>query len=50
MMICNPNYTANLVPVDKTMNAAIVAAWDVFNKPERYDSSVARNKKFPYFT
>ncbi|XP_025160232.1 putative fatty acyl-CoA reductase CG5065 isoform X2 [Harpegnathos saltator] len=27
--------TANLVPVDKTINALIVSAWDVFNKSKR---------------
>lgn len=35
---CDPNCVVNLVPVDKTINALIVAAWDVSNKPERYDS------------
>lgn len=37
---------ANLVPVDKTINALIVAAWDVFNKPKRYDLHLTKNEKF----
>ncbi|XP_032666763.1 putative fatty acyl-CoA reductase CG5065 [Odontomachus brunneus] len=32
---CDPNCVVDLVPVDKTINALIVAAWDVSNKPDR---------------
>lgn len=39
------NCKANLVPVDKTINALIVTAWDVFHKPKRYDSNVMSNEK-----
>ncbi|XP_039305879.1 fatty acyl-CoA reductase wat [Solenopsis invicta] len=32
---CDPNVTANIVPVDFTVNALIASAWDVFNQRRR---------------
>ncbi|XP_032686172.1 putative fatty acyl-CoA reductase CG5065 isoform X1 [Odontomachus brunneus] len=34
-ILCNPDYMADFVPVDITINALIASAWDVFNQPHR---------------
>lgn len=40
---CDPDITANLVPVDFTVNALITSAWDVSNQ-YRYNQISSKNK------
>lgn len=48
IFICNPDYNVDLIPVDFTVNALIVSAWDIFNNRHRYDH-VSRIKKTQAF-
>lgn len=40
--LCDPDITANVVPVDFTVNALIASAWDVSNQC-RYNQISSRN-------